>query len=102
MYTYTETDLNCALFLESADEWDKLAQVSKWIVYKWYSAVWVIAYNSLPFESISCVKSTLLIRPVFMFREPAEPSSFSPSLAPLLSLAFVLNYWGTAVCTGEA
>ena len=82
----------------------KLAQVSKWIVYKWYSAVWVIACYSLPFESISCVKSTLLIRPVFMFGEPAEPASFSssPSLAPFLSLAFVLNYWGTAVCTSEA
>lgn len=80
----------------------KLAQVSKWIVYKWYSAVWVIAYNSLPFESISCVKSTLLIRPVFMFREPAEPASFSPSFALFPSLAFVLNYWGTAVCTSEA
>ena len=80
------------------------AQVSKWIVYKWYSAVWVIACNSLPFESISCVKSTLLIRPVFMFREPAEPASFSSSasLALFLSLAFVLNYWGTAVCPSEA
>lgn len=92
------------IFQYHSSKINKLGEVSRWTVYKWYSAVWVIACNSLPFESISCVKPALLIRPVFMFKEPAEPSSFSssPSLTLFLSLAFVLNYQGTAVCTSKA